>query len=153
MAEVTTQVDWDKAKAYYLSDPSIGHQDVANAFGISRQRVGQVAVAKGWQELKEKVRNMTSEELDRNLAVTIAEAKSRMAMTALKAMNVVDTSLDTLKPIKAKSMLDVSAAVGALQTASKIYLTAVGEEVDPVKPVVILVKTIDGQALDISRIG
>ncbi len=119
-----TKIDWTEAQKFYLLDATVTQEQVAKKFGVSRKAVQLASERMGWQELRNK----------------LSETSTNMMLKALAKKKVAanDRHVSNYKTLEDKIMLAVAklsdesdpgemlALAKALKTASDGERVALG---------------------------
>jgi len=149
------QIDWAKAKAFYLSSPDVSLATVSREFGVSRQSVSKWANIEKWMEQKEQVDDLVTTALSDKLASMLIDARLQQATLGSSFLQMAAEAMQEQdkygkRKIKVKDVKDLKDIALAGATLQK---TGLGFDQDkPQANVVVMVQTPQGTTLDITKV-
>lgn len=71
------KVDWNKARADYLTDSTLSLQDIADKYSVSKKAVSNKASVEGWSKLRQKFAEKAFEDFQNKLVDEKSKAQNR----------------------------------------------------------------------------
>lgn len=148
-------INWDKARAYYLSGADVNLSDVARKFKVSRQTVSKYSVSGKWSEQKLTINQQVEEAFTETLAkmaidarlqqATVGNAFLEMAQEALLERDKYDKRKIKVKDVK--DLKDIALAGATLQKTGLGF-----DQEKPAANILVMVQTPQGTTLDITKV-